>query len=281
MTAKKLSDIDKDEIIQLYRSPEETTASLAQRYGVSSSTICRFLKSHLSESEYVSLTQQKQKRHIRSNRTVQAKASLPEPVELQGSDRPKKEIPKISLRQPPQESIREPLEPESLKEQEEFIEKSESGDDQVSFITVETILGEDIGDYEEDEEEEDEDEEEEEEDEDEEPDDRKLIDFRGIQVLPLSEASFPHTCYLVIDRASELITRPLKDFDHLGTIPSDEFQQKTLPVFDNHRVARRFSNRRGKVIKVPDGKMLRKTSSYLQSKGITRLLMDGQVYSLV
>ena len=109
---------------------------------------------------------------------------------------------------------------------------------------------------------------------------RRLSAETLIQVLPLSEATLPKTCYLVIDRASELITRPLRDFGDLGQIPSQEFQQKTLPVFDNHRVARRFSTKRDRVIKVPDSRMLQKTRSHLQAKGITRLLVDGQVYSL-
>ena len=99
-------------------------------------------------------------------------------------------------------------------------------------------------------------------------------------MLPLSDAAFPRTCYLVIDRTSELIARPLKEFSHLGTIPAEETLQKTLPVFDNHRIARRFSNRFQRVIKVPDGKMLQKTSSHLQAKGITRIIMDGRIYSL-
>ncbi|QSJ15900.1 transposase [Nostoc sp. UHCC 0702] len=101
-----------------------------------------------------------------------------------------------------------------------------------------------------------------------------------VQVLPLSAAPLPKTCYLVIDRASELITRPLKDFGDLGQIPSLETQQRTLPVFDNHRVAKRFSTKRDRVIKVPDSKILHKARTHLQAKGITRLLIDGQVYSL-
>lgn len=103
----------------------------------------------------------------------------------------------------------------------------------------------------------------------------------SVQVLPFSEASLPKTCYLVVDRAAELIARPLKDFGDLGRIPIEEIQEKTLPVFDNHRVARRFSNRSQRVIKVPDGQMLQKTCSHLQAKGITRLLIDGQVYALL
>ena len=109
------------------------------------------------------------------------------------------------------------------------------------------------------------------------------IGLRGqtlIQVLPLSQASLPKICYLVIDRAAELITRPLKAFGELGQIPPEEIREKTLPVFDNHRVAGRFATRHQRVFKIPDGKMLQKTAPYLQAKGITRLLIDGQVYSL-
>jgi hypothetical protein len=102
-----------------------------------------------------------------------------------------------------------------------------------------------------------------------------------VQVLPLAEASLPRTCYLVVDRSAELIARPLKEFGDLGQIPEAETLEKTLPIFDNHRIAKRYSNpRTQRVIKLPDGQVLQKTSSHLQAKGITRLLIDGQVYAL-
>jgi len=101
-----------------------------------------------------------------------------------------------------------------------------------------------------------------------------------VTVQPLSAAHLPRTCYLVIDRAAELITRPLKEFGDLGEIPSPETYKTTLPIFDNHRVAKRFSSKRDRVIKVPDSKVLHKARYHLQAKGITRLLIDGQVYSL-
>ncbi|MEG4353656.1 hypothetical protein QUA70_27195 [Microcoleus sp. LAD1_D5] len=111
----------------------------------------------------------------------------------------------------------------------------------------------------------------------------ELIELRGtglIQVLPLSEASLPKICYLVVDRAAELITRPLKAFGELGQIPAAEIREKTLAVFDNHRVARRFATRNQRVFKIPDSSMLQKAAPYLRAKGITRLLIDGQVYSV-
>jgi len=86
--------------------------------------------------------------------------------------------------------------------------------------------------------------------------------------------------YLVVDRMSELVTCPLQAFRDLGQVPESEEPQRTLPVFDNHRVARRFSRRNQRVIKVPDGRLLAKTAPWLEAKGITRLLLDGQVYAL-
>ncbi len=101
-----------------------------------------------------------------------------------------------------------------------------------------------------------------------------------VEVMPFADAILPKTCYLVIDRTAELVTRPLKDFGELGQIPEDEVQSRTLPIFDNHRIARRFSHRNQRIIKVPDAAMLKKTCTQLSAKGITRLLVNGHIYSL-
>ncbi|MEG5033563.1 hypothetical protein [Microcoleus sp. AT3-D2] len=183
-----------------------------------------------------------------------------------------------------------------------------TGGEQKAMLPAALLLaGEDFRDFEEDDEDEDEDEDEDDLDDDfdEDLDDEDSVfegrllgslssgesilfesfanELRGtglIQVLPLSEASLPKICYLVVDRAAELITRPLKAFGELGQIPPAEIREKTLAVFDNHRVARRFATRNQRVFKIPDSSMLQKAAPYLLAKGITRLLIDGQVYSL-
>ena len=150
-------------------------------------------------------------------------------------------------------------------------------DDAMDIITLKEMLGEDLEDINDDE---DEDEDDDWEEEESAAYSNRRAGLSDVQILPLSQASFPRTCYLVIDRSAELIVKPLADFADLGTIPEEEVRQRTLPVFDNHRIAKRFSHRRERVIKVPDGRMLQKTSHHLQDKGITRLLIDGQIYSL-
>lgn len=100
-----------------------------------------------------------------------------------------------------------------------------------------------------------------------------------LKILPLGEAMLPDTCYIVIDKVAELITKPLQDFRDLGKIPPEETQSLTMPVFNNHHIARRFSNHNQRVIKFP-GELIHATHTKLVQKGITRLLFDGQVYAL-
>jgi transposase-like protein len=101
-----------------------------------------------------------------------------------------------------------------------------------------------------------------------------------LEVIPFTQAVLPKICYIVVDRTAELVTRPLKDFGDLGQIPVDEVYSCTLPVFDNHRIARRFSHRTQRIIKVPNGNMLRSACAQLSAKGITRLLINGHIYAL-
>lgn len=326
MTVKKLSDTDKSEILKLYRETGETTSTLAERYGVSNSTISRLLKVTLPEAEYEVLIASKRAArtpHGEATQTIFSEAdNTAQQPEI--TEPPSEEIntPVVRQRQrraatpvdatpetaPQQLQLLAISTPDETRETQE-LEQSEverpklvrdnsnviadSSDEQSAQAdTIAQMLGEDLID--------DEDESELADDDDDDDDDLEdLDDFDDdfdeepfpirkpipasrslVQVLPLSEATLPKTCYLVIDRSSELITRPLRDFGDLGQIPNTETQQKTLPVFDNHRVARRFSTKRDKVIKIPDSRLLQKTRSHLQAKGITRLLVDGQVYSL-
>jgi transposase-like protein len=304
MSPRKLTEEDKQQILNLYRQTEETTSTLADRFGVSSSTISRFLKGFLSHAEYEDLIQQK-----RLARTPGGKSAICDYPDNGGKGDREEEsvfVPEVAEVVEVPEKEKAPL-PSLPKLKESFPKEDKtaaleewtiSAPKTDSFFNNETLapvdevaaIEEIIGELKvELKESNDEDDDEDWEEDDEEDDEEEIeavytpsISTKAkVQVLPLSSASFPKTCYLVIDRAAELITRPLKDFADLGKIPSEEFQQKTLPVFDNHRVARRFSNRSQRVIKVPDGRMLQKTRTYLYAKGITRLLLDGQIYSLL
>jgi transposase-like protein len=331
MASKKLTDADKQEILQLYRQPEETTLTLASRYGVSNSTISRFLKSTLPKSEYESLIQQK--------RTARAQSGVSE-AEVEATSMPgatpspeaspsrsgtplrrKRKRPSVPNETSTATTVGDQwsvspspaAEEEASNQQLDLLftseeTKDQSGDPgsayevqpqesdsestqqwQESMAESFFGVGEDL-DLEVDEEdfEDFEDEDFEGESAETEGTNGRRYSFSGtsrspedeIQILPLQAASFPKTCYLVVDRGSELIARPLREFSDLGKIPQPETDQIALPVFDNHRVARRFASRAQRVCKVPDAKLFQKVRPYLQAKGITRLLLNGQVYAV-
>ena len=334
---RKLTDSDKQEILKLYRETAETTSTLAERYGVSNSTISRLLKSTLPEEEYEYLVSLKRAARTPEGRAqvsyeqlpllnqsplvtgVSATVSIvgellkPEPEKLiiaaeadDDADFAQDIITnrRVKARSSAVEQPEPPIIKESPVVKELEIVRHKPTETPIIIpkpkLEVETrhsqpslfaeILDEDLLDEPDDLDDDDLDDDDLDDDEDDFEDEdyeapKPLVTRRkngeaSVQVLPFSVAHLPKTCYLVIDRSAELITRPLKDFGDLGLIPSLENQQKTLPIFDNHRVAKRFSTKRDRVIKVPDSQMLHKASNHLQAKGITRLLIDGQVYSL-
>jgi transposase-like protein len=346
---RKLTDSDKQEILKLYRETAQTTSTLAERYGVSNSTISRLLKSTLPEEDYEFLVSLKRAARTPEGRAQVSYEQLPllhQPASVVETSSPADQAEKLLNPEPEQPEIAAETEVESdpdfalpipanrrVKTRSSAVEKPKLPVVQETPVVkeleivpetpvvkeleivrhqptetpiiakpkleVETrhsqpslfaeILDEDLLDEPDDLDDDDLDDDLYDDEEDFEDEDYEeqtpLVTRRGngetsVQVLPLSVANLPKTCYLVIDRSAELITRPLKDFGDLGLIPSLENQQKTLPIFDNHRVAKRFSTKRDRVIKVPDSQMLHKASNHLQAKGITRLLIDGQVYSL-
>ncbi|MBF2017548.1 MAG: transposase [Rivularia sp. T60_A2020_040] len=344
---RKLTESDKKEILKLYRESAETTSTLAERYGVSNSTISRLLKSTLPEDEYEYLVSLKRAARTPegraqvsyddipsfSNTEVQSeekKISQPKVAETfiklqqdEEEDEPVEEV--VIKKQPilrkvnktteaPRRVKRRSSAPSSpevspVAEQLELLQENQTEVSQppirpqlknipsplldnelTEAKAIAEMFGEELDDTDdlEDlddllEDDDDFDDEDDDDDDFEEPTrfvPRRRLNEPLVRVLPLTEANLPRTCYLVIDRAAELITRPLRDFSDLGEIPSPETQETTLPIFDNHRVAKRFSSKRDRVIKVPDSKVLHKARYQLQAKGITRLLIDGQVYSL-
>lgn len=314
MSARKLSDSEKQTILQLYRETSETSSSLATRYGVSTSTVSRLLKSTLPADEYEALIQQKRASRSADNQSVEPIEAAPvEPVKQQldlgfvesppqpavEEEQPQRTVTPPVRRSRKRSAIAEIVDAPTETASDLAIAPDVDGAEKapesqqvearnpVAAEVLKEILSDEVLDLEEEEEDDLEDDLEDE-DEDEDDLDSRLPNrelFVGghggsVQVLPLAEATIPRTCYLVVDRSAELIAPPLREFGDLGQIPEAEVQEKTLPIFDNHRVAKRYSNpRTQRVIKLPDGKVLRKTLSHLQAKGITRVLIDGRVYS--
>jgi hypothetical protein len=369
MSPRKLTAADKKAIVSTYRSSPESTTVLADRYGVSSSTISRLLKNNILEDEYESLISGKRTQkgdseedillgdrsssepigffadneagadeetvedlplgipRLRAtpsgNRRVRRRSSASEEQEsFEQNDKPTAPKPitraqKYSLDTPVLEeddeqeyAVEAPpivsrasrsisaitpavmLQPVTPKLSLPVLptaanssavneprparvapEMNEDVEDDLSVVAG--IFGEDMSDLLDEEE-------------DDLPEEEGWSDsviptlvVPEMQVLPLASATLPRTCYIVVDKFAELVACPLRDFVEVGKASSEDTPQNTLPVFDNQRVAKRFSNNRNqRVIKVPDSGVFYKTIDHLLAKGISLMLVDGRIYSL-
>ena len=109
-----------------------------------------------------------------------------------------------------------------------------------------------------------------------------LVDHVGepAQCQPLADAPLPASVYMLVDKTVELQAKPLKDFPELGQLPAGEEERQALMVFANPRQAKRHCGRSQRVIKVPDTRILERTAPYLIAQGISRVVMEGSLYSL-
>jgi len=101
-----------------------------------------------------------------------------------------------------------------------------------------------------------------------------------IRPRPLEAAELPTSAYMLVDKTVELQPRPLSDFTELGCLPQEELERRALLVFVNPRQAKRLCGRSQRVIKIPDTAVLERTAPFLLAQGISRVVIEGTLFSL-
>ena len=279
MPRAKLSDTERQELIRLYQTTDATAITLAAKFDISVSTAARMLKANLPEDEYQELSKGKRKKGVESRGMT---TTAEEAVTPEVSTEPFPEIvevtpePSVESLQPAQPPARSPRPPRisraraaanaaakiAAAENAELLESipvfSEDYDPQPEISALEYLSRD--------------------------SDEAQGLEQGNADVSPVDVQAFedlelPRVCYIVVDRASELVARPLRDFRQLGSMSELDANALAIPVFDNHRWARKFSNRFQRILKVPSY-LLDITRHYLVDRGITRAIMGKKVYSL-
>ncbi len=279
MPRAKLSDAERQELIRLYQTTDATAITLATKFDISVSTATRMLKANLPEAEYQELSKGKRKRGVESRGMTAEAVALEvspesEPSQLQALEvapEPSIEIAEaaktveLTQVQPPTRSSRPPRisraraaanAAAAAKEAtplESIPVFPEDNDPQPEISALEYLSRDE--------------------------EEQGNEDVFPVEVQAFEDLELPRICYIVVDRASELVVRPLRDFRQLGSMSELDAVALAIPVFDNHRWARKFSNRFQRILKVPSY-LLDITRHYLVDRGITRAILGKKVYSL-
>lgn len=271
MAAPRLNDSQKSELVARYREGQ-SSAALAEIYGCSVNTVSRVVKAALDPADYAQLKQHRAKAGAHAS-TQEAPAAIAGPVAVPSR-----------AEAPPEQLDADP--------NAEFESGLDSAADQVLADGQQPADGthlelaiDDADDFD---------------------DDGEADDLDGdnldpdwaseqfvavpialvnpsqepAQCQPLAEAALPASVYMLVDKTVELQAKPLKEFPELGHLPADEEERQALLVFSNPRQAKRHCGRTQRVIKVPDTRILERTAPYLLAQGISRVVMEGSLYSL-
>lgn len=313
MAATRLSDAQKQEIVERYRQGETSTA-LAVAYGCSANTVSRVLKAALAPDDYERLKQQRG-RAARAVTATAAPVGAPSDAPLDAGTAAAVGIAvaPVAVQAAAEDAVAqgeadetvpqanasgdEPAQGQADQDQtaadgaaedataEDATAEDEAGEDAAAedddgpgVLAIDDA--DDFGDDEADTGSE--------VDGDDGDDDDAVVEARAedaaagelVQCQALIEAELPGSAYMLVDKVVELQPTALRDCTDLGPLPEEEADRQALQVYLNPRQAKRYCGRSQRVIKVPDLRVFQRTAPYLLAKGISRVVIEGSIYSL-
>ena len=102
-------------------------------------------------------------------------------------------------------------------------------------------------------------------------------DLTSISIL---DVDFPNLVYMIVDKKIELETKYLKDYPEWNFLSKDELNRKTIEIYEDLKIARRFCNKDQKVIKVPNTDVFKIVAPILISRGISRIVSPNKLIAL-
>ena len=106
------------------------------------------------------------------------------------------------------------------------------------------------------------------------------VEQKDLSSIPISDMDFPETVYMIVDKTIELETKLLKDYPDWHFLSNSDLNRKTIEIYLDLKIAKRFCNKDQKVIKVPNPNVFKIVAPILISRGISRIISDKNLIAL-
>ena len=103
---------------------------------------------------------------------------------------------------------------------------------------------------------------------------------KDLSSVSISDIELPKVVYMIVNNKIELETKILKDYPEWQFLSSEELKRKTIQIYFDLKIAKRFCNKQQKVIKVPNTNVFKIAAKILLSRGITRIVSPENLISL-
>jgi len=247
MAPSRLTDSQKRELVERYRSGE-STAALAEAFGCSVNTVSRTARALMTPEAYVALKKERARggggagsqaavesgsqAAVQPDR-IQVEATPAEPIDVQDS---------ATLALDDADDFGD-----ALEDAGEADEEPEQEFHTVAVLTGQISLE---------------------------------MESPAPDCRPMGPGVLPESVYMLVDKLVELDPQPLSAFQELGALAAADQDRQAIGLYASPRTAKRQCGRNQRVIKVPDSQVFERTSRYLLARGITRLVLDGSLIAL-
>ena len=103
---------------------------------------------------------------------------------------------------------------------------------------------------------------------------------KDLASIPISMMEFPKVVYMIVDKRIELETKILKDYADWQFLSEEELNKKTIEIFFDIKIAKRFCSKDQKVIKVPNTNVFKLVAPVLVARGISRIVCPEKLIAL-
>ena len=103
---------------------------------------------------------------------------------------------------------------------------------------------------------------------------------KDLSSVPISDVVFPQMVYMIVDKKIELEIKYLKEYPEWQFLSQDDLKRKTIEIYIDLKIAKRFCNKEQKVIKVPNTNVFKIVAPILLNKGISRIVSADKLISL-
>ncbi len=103
---------------------------------------------------------------------------------------------------------------------------------------------------------------------------------KEISSVPINNIEFPNVVYMIVNKNIELEVKLLKDYPDWDFLPKEDLERKTIEIYFDLKLAKRFCSKEQKVIKVPNTNVFKIVSPILISRGITRIVSAEKLIAL-
>ena len=103
---------------------------------------------------------------------------------------------------------------------------------------------------------------------------------KDLSSIPIEDMVFPKVMFMIVDKQTELEIKILKDYPEWHFLPKKDLNRKTIEIYEDLKIAKRFCKKDQKVLKVPNTDVFKMVAPILISKGISRIVNSDKLIAL-